>query len=149
MIKDVTLTIPSHHDILDGFADIVRLGLRYCWGLKRFTIVLPGHFPEGGVVGNEGVYANAFRILRWLPRGCGVVLEGGGNEGIVRVVEDEGRLRGGLDEVCFAFSFWGLWLIECRRRILDANIRCLRSGGLGVGEVVLGLCSVFIEWLGC
>lgn len=100
LIKHVILTIPSHHDILDGFADLVRLGLRYCWGLKTFKIILKASLPDDGRIsgGATSVYANAFHILRWLPRGCKVVLEGRVTESVKRVVEEEGRLQSVLDE---------------------------------------------------
>jgi epsin len=100
LIKHVILTIPSHHDILDGFADLVRLGLRYCWGLKSFKIILQASLPDDGrVSGATSVYANAFHILRWLPRGCSVLLEGCVSETVRRVVCEEGRLMSVLDEV--------------------------------------------------
>ena len=100
LIKHVVLTIPSHHDILDGFADLVRLGLRYCWGLKSFKIILQASLPDDGrVTGATSVYANAFHILRWLPRGCSVVLEGCVSETVKKVVLEEGRLMNVLDEV--------------------------------------------------
>lgn len=101
LIKSVTLAIPSHHDILDSFADLVRLGLRYCWGLKTFTIRLDVMLPDFDSlpVGHHGgIYANAFRILRWLPKGCKVILEGNVNESVKRVVAEEGRLLVELDE---------------------------------------------------
>jgi epsin len=100
LIKHVVLTIPSHHDILDGFADLVRLGLRYCWGLKSFKIILQASLPDDGRTGGAtSVYANAFHILRWLPRGCSVVLEGCVSEMVRKVVVEEGRLMNVLDEV--------------------------------------------------
>jgi epsin len=99
LVKHVVLTIPSHHDILDGFADLVRLGLRYCWGLKTFKIILHAALPDDGRMGSTSVYANAFHILRWLPRGCSVVLEGCVSENVRRVVAEEGRLMSTLDEV--------------------------------------------------
>ncbi|KAF2025872.1 hypothetical protein EK21DRAFT_103651 [Setomelanomma holmii] len=102
LIKHVMLTIPSHHDILDGFADLVRLGLRYCWRLKSFKIVLQASLPDDGrVSGATSVYANAFHILRWLPRGCSVVLEGCVSETVRRVVVEEGRLMNVLDETSY------------------------------------------------
>jgi epsin len=101
LIKHVVLTIPSHHDILDGFADLVRLGLRYCWGLKSFRIILQASLPDDGRIGGAtSVYANAFHILRWLPRGCSVVLDGCVGETVRKVVAEEGRLMNVLDEVC-------------------------------------------------
>jgi hypothetical protein len=100
LIKNVHLTVPSHHDILDGFADLIRVGLRYCWGLKHLTIVLPMNFPdERYMAGTTNIYANAFHILRWLPQTCKVNVEGGVNPTIRKVVEDEGRLMNVLDEV--------------------------------------------------
>lgn len=100
LIKHAVLTIPSHHDILDGFADLVRLGLRYCWGLKSFKIILQASLPDDSRVGGgaTSVYANAFHILRWLPRSCRVILEGSVSEAVKRVVEEEGRLQSVLDE---------------------------------------------------
>ena len=102
LIKSVSLTIPNHHDILDNFADVVRLGLRYCWGLKSLTIVLPMHIPDGGYLhATTSIYSNAFHILRWLPKGGKVVLDGSGvSDSIKKVVEEEGRLMVTLDEVC-------------------------------------------------
>ncbi|KAF2471830.1 uncharacterized protein BDR25DRAFT_303225 [Lindgomyces ingoldianus] len=102
LIKHVSLTITSHHDILDGFADLVRLGLRYCWGLKTFTIALPCCFTDDKFMGSTtSVYANAFHILRWLTKGCAVRLEGNVSEAIRRVVEDEGRLLSILDQTSY------------------------------------------------
>lgn len=102
LIKHMVLTIPSHHDILDGFADLVRLGLRYCWGLKSFRIILEAALPDTSNTAAVGtatsVYANAFHILRWLPRGCSVVLEGEVSDQVRRVVSEEGRLMNVLDE---------------------------------------------------
>jgi hypothetical protein len=99
LIKHVCLTIPTHHDILESFADLVRLGLRYCWNLQSFSIALPYLFPEErGVASTTNVYANAFHILRWLPKGCVVRLEGNVHEEIRKVVEDNGRLARNLDE---------------------------------------------------
>ncbi|KAJ4408305.1 hypothetical protein N0V91_003309 [Didymella pomorum] len=103
LIKHVILTIPSHHDILDGFADLVRLGLRYCWGLKTFKIIMQASLPDDGRMTHAtSVYANAFHILRWLPRGCKVVLEGNVSEVVRDVVREEGRLQSVLDEVGYA-----------------------------------------------
>lgn len=102
LIKHVVLTIPSHHDILDGFADLVRLGLRYCWGLKSFKIILQASLPDDGRIGGAtSVYANSFHILRWLPRGCSVVLEGCVSETVRKVVVEEGRLMSVLDETSY------------------------------------------------
>ncbi|KAF3006433.1 hypothetical protein E8E13_001874 [Curvularia kusanoi] len=103
LIKHVILTIPSHHDILDGFADLVRLGLRYCWGLKTFKIILQASLPDDGRMTHAtSVYANAFHILRWLPRGCKVVLEGNVSDVVRDVVREEGRLQSVLDEAGYA-----------------------------------------------
>lgn len=102
LIKHVRLTIPTHHDILEGFADLVRLALRYCWGLRTFTITLPYMFPEDrNITSTTNVYANAFHILRWLPKQCAVKLEGNVHEEIRRVVEDNGRLAVTLDEKAY------------------------------------------------
>lgn len=103
LIKHVILTIPSHHDILDGFADLVRLGLRYCWGLETFKLVLQASLPDDGRMSHAtSVYANAFHILRWLPRGCKVVLEGNVSKAVRDVVREEGRLQSVLDEAGYA-----------------------------------------------
>jgi hypothetical protein len=107
LIKSVTVTVPSHHDILDGFADLVRLGLRYCWGLKRLTVTLEIYSPDDrtmtngstSVNGKTSVYASAFHILRFLPKGCKVLLEGNVSEAVKQVVVEEGRLLDELDEL--------------------------------------------------
>jgi hypothetical protein len=112
LIRSVTLAIPSHHDILDSFADMVRLGLRYCWGLRTFTIRLDVMLPDFDTLPaghHGGIYANAFRILRWLPKGCKVILEGNVNESVKRVVAEEGRLLVELDEARFCFLLFYLW----------------------------------------
>jgi hypothetical protein len=101
-IKHLRVTIPTHNEILERFAEVVRLSLRYCWRLQRFVIhtpfVLPG--AEGSSTsGNTTVYANAFDILRWLPRKCEVVLEGNVCEEIRRVVEKNLDLAKNLDDV--------------------------------------------------
>jgi hypothetical protein len=117
LIKSVALTVPSHHDILDGFADLVRLGLRYCWRLESFTILLDGVFPDDRVLVNAGtsVYATAFHILRFLPRKCKVVLKGEVTEVVRRVVEEEARLLMVLDEVRFAVWIdMGVLLTVCQ-----------------------------------
>src|SRR5690242_6381364 len=103
LIKHVSLTIPSHHDILDGFADLVRLGLRYCWGLATFKIILQARLPDDGRMTHAtNVHANAFHILRWLPSGCKVLLEGNVSDLVMDVVREEGRLQTVLDEEGYA-----------------------------------------------
>lgn len=109
-IKYLRVTIPTHNEILERFAEVVRLSLRYCWRLQRFIIhtpfVLPG--AEGSSTsGNTTVYANAFDILRWLPRQCEVVLEGNVCEEIRRVVEKNSNLAKSLDEVSFSYFHSG------------------------------------------
>ncbi|KAF2841810.1 hypothetical protein M501DRAFT_1007943 [Patellaria atrata CBS 101060] len=102
LIKHVEITIPTHHDILEAFSDLVRDGLRYCWNLKTLTLRLPSIIPEDRASAyptGHNVYANAFHILRWLPKGAVVRLEGQCMEEIKRVVEENGRLATLLDEV--------------------------------------------------
>lgn len=102
LIKHIVLSIPSHHDILDGFSLLVRVGLRYCWGLKTLKIILETSLPDDGrQTGSTNVYANAFQILRWLPRGCKVGLEGDVSDTVRRVVDEEGRLQAVLDEASY------------------------------------------------
>ncbi len=48
------------------------------------------------------VHANAFHILRWLPKGCKVLLEGNVSDVVRDVVREEGRLQSVLDEVGYA-----------------------------------------------
>ena len=98
------MTIPTHNEILERFAEVVRLSLRYCWRLKRFVIHMPFVLPgaEGSSTsGNTTVYANAFDILRWLPRQAEVMLEGNVCEEIRRVVEKNSTLAKSLDEVSY------------------------------------------------
>ncbi|TID15145.1 hypothetical protein E2P81_ATG08216 [Venturia nashicola] len=106
LIKHVSLTVPSHHHVLEGFADLVRLGLRYCWGLQTFTIALPTFLPRDTQAGTNGtngtnVYANAFHILRWLPQNTKVVLDGGATADIRLVVEENRRMARDLDTTSY------------------------------------------------
>ena len=106
-IRHIELTIPSHNEILERFAEVVRLSLRYCWGLKVFVINMPFTLPGAdgsGTSGNTTVYANAFDILRWLPKQCQVILEGNVCEEIRVVVDKNANLAKSLDEVGSAFS---------------------------------------------
>jgi hypothetical protein len=100
-IKHLNLSVPTHHDIIEGFADLVRLHLRYCWGLKRLTLTLPHFFPQDRYAASRGtnVYANSFHILRWLPQGTEVVLDGGATDEIRRVILDNTRMGQSLDKV--------------------------------------------------
>jgi hypothetical protein len=101
LIKHISLTVPSFHDILEGFADLVRLGLRYCWGLQTFTIALPTFVPEDRYTISTGtnVYANAFHILRWLPQETKVILDGGATDEIRKIVEENTKMAENLDKV--------------------------------------------------
>ncbi|QDS75075.1 hypothetical protein FKW77_006795 [Venturia effusa] len=103
LIKHVSLTVPSHHHVLEGFADLVRLGLRYCWGLQTFTIALPTFLPRDQEPGANGtnVYANAFHILRWLPQSTKVVIDGGTTAEIREVVEENRRMATDLDNTSY------------------------------------------------
>jgi hypothetical protein len=103
-IKNLRVTIPTHNEILERFTEVVRLSLRYCWRLKRFVVHMPFVLPgaEGSSTsGNTTVYANAFDILRWLPKQCEVSLEGNVCEEIRRVVEKNANLAKSLDEVSY------------------------------------------------
>lgn len=125
-IKNLRVTIPTHNEILERFSEVVRLSLRYCWRLKRFVIYTPFVLPgaEGSSTsGNTTVYANAFDILRWLPRQCEVVLEGNVSEEIRRVVEKNSNLAKSLDEVSY-FSLYAFYGLEGYLR---------REGGMGGG----------------
>lgn len=114
-IKHLRVTIPTHNEILERFAEVVRLQLRYCWRLQRFVIhtpfVLPG--AEGSSTsGNTTVYANAFDILRWLPRKCEVLLEGNVCEEIRKVVDKNLDLAKNLDDVShFRYGDRGHWAV--------------------------------------
>lgn len=106
LLKHIHVSIASYHDILDGFSDLVRLGLRYCWGLQVLTISLPGGWPNlpsenlpNGKKCTGNVYANAFHILRWLPKTTKIILEGDPSSEIKKVVEQCGRAAEELDEV--------------------------------------------------
>jgi hypothetical protein len=108
-IKNLRVTIPTHNEILERFAEVVRLSLRYCWRLQRLVVHMPFVLPGAdgsSTSGNTTVYANAFDILRWLPRQCEVVLEGNVCEEIRKVVEKNSNLAKSLDEV------------SCNRRML-------------------------------
>jgi hypothetical protein len=100
-IKHINLSVPTHHDIIEGFADLVRLHLRYCWGLKKLTLTLPHFFPQDRYAASSGtnVYANSFHILRWLPQGTEVVLDGGATDEIRSVIAENTKIGRSLDKV--------------------------------------------------
>jgi hypothetical protein len=100
-IKHINLSIPTHHDIIEGFADLVRLHLRYCWGLKKLTLTLPHFLPQDRYAASSAanVYANSFHILRWLPQGTEVLLDGGATDDIRRVIAENTRIGRTLDKV--------------------------------------------------
>ena len=124
-IKFLRVTIPTHNEILERFAEVVRLSLRYCWRLKRFVVHMPFVLPgaEGSSTsGNTTVYANAFDILRWLPRQCEVVLEGNVCEEIRRVVEKNSNLAKSLDEVSHSlYIHEGIQFRRVRCAITDSD----------------------------
>ncbi|KAK8165233.1 hypothetical protein IWX90DRAFT_428334 [Phyllosticta citrichinensis] len=103
LIKHIRLRLPTYHDILDGFSELVRLGLRYCWGLKTLTISLPEFPYDRNAYGpnTPNVYVNAFHILRWLPKHTVVRLDAHSHEDIRRVVEENCRLANLLSEVSY------------------------------------------------
>lgn len=105
LLKHIRITIASYHDILDGFSDLVRLALRYCWGLQTLTICLSGgwqpvtlHDTLNNTCATK-LYANAFHILRWLPKNASITLEGQPGPEMRRVVEQCGQVAQELDEV--------------------------------------------------
>ncbi|KAK6434851.1 hypothetical protein LTR95_008960 [Oleoguttula sp. CCFEE 5521] len=104
-IRRIHVTIPTHNDILERFAEVVRLSFRYCWRLRQLCINMPFVIPGAdgsGTNGNTTVYANAFDILRWLPKQCEIVLEGNVCEEVRGVVDKNANLAKDLDEVAYA-----------------------------------------------
>ncbi|KAF2103687.1 hypothetical protein NA57DRAFT_30866 [Rhizodiscina lignyota] len=112
LFRHIRINITSHHDILDGFSDLVRVGLRYCKGLRTLTVDLPGGWAtlDPGSDGDNttagkprysrnNVYANAFHILRWLPKSTQVILEGSPSPEIRKVVAHREKAAKELDEV--------------------------------------------------
>ncbi len=96
VIKHIHLKIPTYTEILERFSEIVRLSLRYCYGLQQFVIHTPFKLPGDGHGSmnnsNTTVYANGFDILRWLPQTCKVVMTGTANSEIDAVVEKHANL---------------------------------------------------------
>lgn len=108
-IKHVELEIPTYTEILESFSETVRLSLRYCSGLRKLVIHTPFSLPGGDGAagsGNTTVYANGFDILRWLPQGCHVVIEGTKNKEIDAVVGRHMRLAGCQDKVSWEPSMF-------------------------------------------
>jgi len=107
MIRHIKLTIPCPSDILDEFADLVRLAIRYCWHLQKFEIVLPfrltsADYDVRSSVANRAtihMYANSFNILRWLPRQTKVTVEGEVCDEIRKVISQNEMLAKILDDV--------------------------------------------------
>ncbi|KAK4957839.1 hypothetical protein LTR66_013209 [Elasticomyces elasticus] len=108
LIKTIELTIPIYHDILEKFAEVVRLSLRYCWGLQKLVIKMPLTVPSnlGGADADantqNNVYANAFNILRWLPQNCEVIVDGEMPRDVRAVVDENALLAKVLDEKAYA-----------------------------------------------
>lgn len=46
-IRHVELEIPTYTEILESFSETVRLGLRYCFGLRRLVVHTPFTLPGG------------------------------------------------------------------------------------------------------
>lgn len=103
LIRRVTIEIPQYPDITDGFVDIIRLGLRYCFGLKHLMIVINAYPPSAMIDVDKSTamfYGDPFRILRWLPKKCVVTLEGMDPPECVRkVIEKEAWYMRTLDDV--------------------------------------------------
>lgn len=108
LIRRVTIEVPSHSDITDGFVDIVRLGLRYCWGLEDVSIIIKDYkIPVNASSASTAyVYGDPFRILRWLPQKTKVNIGGTDPpECVRRVIEKERWYMGALDKVSFGLPF--------------------------------------------
>lgn len=104
-IKHVEVEIPCYNEILERFQETVRLGLRYCWGLKQLVIHMPFTLPSAdgsGTTGISTVYANGFDILRWLPRQSEVILRGSVCPEIEAVVSKNATLAKTLDDLAYA-----------------------------------------------
>ncbi|KAF2479188.1 hypothetical protein BDY17DRAFT_327969 [Neohortaea acidophila] len=80
LITNVELEIPTTDvDVLDRFAKVVRLSLRYFAGLKKLVIYLPVQNPKqhnGNALQCTLGTAPIWESMRWLPEGCVVYLEG-------------------------------------------------------------------------
>jgi len=128
MIRHIKLTIPNAGDILDQFADLVRLAVRYCWHLQRFEIVLPFRLTsvESDVRNAAAsratihMYANSFNILRWLPRQTKVTVAGEVCEEIRKVISQNETLAKILDDV----SYLLLDVLDGDELTLDAASIC-------------------------
>jgi len=62
---------------------------------------MPYMFPDdrgGNSASTTNVYANAFHILRWLPKSCEVILEGNVHKDIQAVVATNAEMAKQLDE---------------------------------------------------
>ncbi|KAI9811224.1 MAG: hypothetical protein M1827_005556 [Pycnora praestabilis] len=101
LIRFIDLYIPSHYDVLDKFPDIIRLGLRYCEGLKTLVINLPFAIPRDdpqSITSRRTVFASSFSIIRWLPKGTEVRLEGIVHPDIKAVVDKHAADSSDVDE---------------------------------------------------
>jgi hypothetical protein len=94
-IKHVLVTVTENGDILNGgFNDLFTNGLRYCFGLEILEIITKVPMPR-----DKGYTAN-FHILRWLPKGCRVKVEGERvSEGVKKLVDEQNMLAQKLDLV--------------------------------------------------
>jgi len=106
-MRHVRLMIPGPSEIMDGFSDVVRVSLRYCWKLQKFTILVPFRLTADydasrgslSVFSTVNQYATLFNILRWLPKNTEVLIEGDVCEEIKDIISRNATLAKSLDEV--------------------------------------------------
>lgn len=114
LIKNIYVAIPDPHDTVNGFAELVRLGLRYCWGLKKCIIAAEWTLPtpeSGERLDPHELFAEGFNILRWLPKDCNVVLDGTIDGRVAQVVAKEKKFQRSLEQVR---DFWRWYWLEAQ-----------------------------------
>jgi hypothetical protein len=97
LIRTLSIEISSQDDFLLELPPLIRLGLRYCWGLKELNVTLSESLDCLDLL-----YPSSMDHLGWLPKGCKICVAGSVSEGIRRLIGKEKSLVVEEDEV----SYW-------------------------------------------
>ncbi|KAK5017731.1 hypothetical protein LTR16_002258 [Cryomyces antarcticus] len=107
LIQRVVLIVEDEYNLEQWGDNLMRLGLRYCRGLKTITIKLSftfGHssYSQPTEPKNSYNWESFFGHLKWLPKACVPVVVGNVNEKIRKTMEVNALLAAALDERSYA-----------------------------------------------
>ncbi|TKA66456.1 hypothetical protein B0A49_09358 [Cryomyces minteri] len=107
LIQRVVLTVEYEYNLERWGSNLMRLGLRYCRGLKTITIKLSFTFGDRSYsqptdYNRSYNWESFFGHLKWLPKVCVPVVMGNVNEKIKETMELNALLAAALDERSYA-----------------------------------------------